>query len=65
MRDKLNNIWDKLDGKKSYIGAIIIFLAGGFRALDVLDEEMYKILLTLGGSVAVLGLRGAIARLRK
>ena len=65
MRDKLNNIWDKLDGKKSYIGAIIIFLAGGFRALDVLDEEMYKILLALGGSVSVLGLRGAMSRLRK
>ncbi len=63
VRDGASLIWNVLDGKKTYIGAAVIFLAGGLRALGKIDEETYQTLVTLGGAIAVFGLREAIKKL--
>jgi len=54
-----------LDGFKTKIGVAIIFVAGGLKALNKIDEETYKLLLTFGGAVSIYGLRDAIRKLEK
>jgi hypothetical protein len=53
-----------LDGKKSYIGGAIIFLAGGLYALKVIDEAVFKALAAIGGAISIGGIRHAIAKLK-
>lgn len=57
-------IWDFLDGKKTYIGASVIFVAGGLKALGKIDEEIYQTLVTLGGAISVFGIRDAIRKIK-
>ena len=59
----LSKLWDFLDGKKSFIGAGIIFCAGGLKALGRIDEESFKWVVTLGGAISVYGIRDAIKKL--
>jgi len=58
-------IWNFLDGKKSFIGAAVIFIAGGLKALGKLDEKTFEILITLGGAVAAVGIRMAVKKLEE
>jgi len=58
-------LWGFLDGKKTFIGALVIFVAGGLKALNKIDEETYKLLLTFGGAVSIYGLRDAIRKLEE
>ena len=54
-----------LNGKKTYIGGAIIFVAGGLKALNFVDEQTFGILITLGSAITVVGLRSAIGKLLK
>lgn len=61
-----------LDGKKTYIGAAIIFVAGGLSALCSLpvvgiciDTKLFETLIVIGGAVATLGIRSAIQKISK
>lgn len=51
------NLLNKLpfDGYKSYIGFAIMFIAGGLSALSIIDAQTFTVLLTLGGSIAGIG----------
>jgi uncharacterized membrane protein YfcA len=55
-------IVDWLDGKKTFIGAAIIFIAGGLRALQKIDEETFNWIVAIGGSISVYGLRMALRK---
>ncbi len=59
-----------IDGKKTYIGAAIIFIAGGVKALCDLpvvgvciDDDTYKVVAAFGGAVAVYGVRRALKKM--
>lgn len=56
-------LWKLLDGKKAYIGSGIIFLAGGLKALDSINEDIYQALLAFGFAVSAFGIRDAIRKL--
>lgn len=49
-----------LEGKKTYIGGAVIFLAGGLFALGWIDEAVRDALIALGGGIAVVGFRSAM-----
>lgn len=57
------NPWVLLDGKKTYLGAAVVFIAGGLLALKKIDDETYKWLITLGEAIALVGLRSAFKKL--
>jgi len=61
MLDKLIGF---LDGKKSFLGGTIVFIAGGLWALKVIDQKTFEVLVALGGAIAVFGLRLALNRLK-
>lgn len=61
-KDILTLVWKLLDGKKAYIGGAIIFVGGGLRALDEIDESTFKVIEALGLAVATIGLRHALAK---
>jgi hypothetical protein len=51
-----------LDGYKTYIGGAVVFIAGGLRALEIIDEASYQALLAVGLSIGISGLRAALRR---
>lgn len=53
---------DKLNGYKTYIGAAIIFVAGGLKALNLIDEGIFQTALAVGGAISVFGLRSAMKK---
>jgi hypothetical protein len=57
------DLWNWLEGKKTIIGAIVIFVGGGLKALGKIDEKTYEFILTLGGSISIYGIRDAIRKL--
>lgn len=59
----INNIIAFLDGKKTYIGGGIVFIGGGLKALDIIDEETFKALLAIGGAITTYGIRHAIEKI--
>lgn len=63
MENLLQNLLTLLDGKKTYIGGAIIFIAGGLYALKQIDKETFEMIVAFGGSVAIYGLRKAQAKL--
>jgi len=56
LRDFSSAVWNLLDRKKTFVGALIIFVASGLKALNKIDDETYKLLLTFGGVVCVCSL---------
>lgn len=56
-------VWDFLEGKKTLIGSFIIFISGGFLALEKIDETTAKVAIAIGQSIAILGIRSAIQKL--
>lgn len=60
----MKKIIDFLDGKKTYLGTAIVFVAGGLLALKVIDQRTFEILVTIGGSIGAFGLRQAISKLK-
>lgn len=61
----MQKIWDALDGKKRIIGTVVIFIAGGLRAIDVIDEETFKTAIELGGAILAFGLGAALQKRQK
>lgn len=61
----LKNVWSFLDGKKTYIGGAIVFIAGGLKALEIISQEVFEVLVAIGGSVTAYGLRYAIRKMIK
>lgn len=55
-------IWEYLDGKKTMIGAAIVFLAGGLKAIEKIDQDTFETMIAVGGSIAIYGVRFAIEK---
>ncbi len=49
-----------LDGKKTYIGVIILFILGGLFQIGVIDQRTFEVLITLAGGFTAFGVRQAI-----
>ena len=62
LREGGQKVWDWLDGKKSFIGAAIIFIGGGLKAINAIDDEVFKAIEAIGLSVTAVGLRHAIGK---
>ena len=58
-----SSIWDLLDGYKTYLGALVIFVAGGLNALGRIDDATLKALIAIGGAISIYGIRDAIKKL--
>lgn len=52
-----------LDGKKTYIGGFIVFMAGGLLAIKVIDQQTFEWLATIGGAITAVGIRSALKKL--
>ena len=59
----MDKIIDFLDGKKTVIGAAVIFLAGGLKAIGKITEDQFQSLLAVGAAIAAIGLRMALKKL--
>lgn len=62
IKDASSAIWSFLDGYKTYIGALVIFVAWGLFGLHKIDEETRNQLVILGGAISVYGLRHALKK---
>jgi hypothetical protein len=60
---QVKKVWEWLDGKKTFIGSLVIFIAGGLKALGKIDENTFNWLVALGGAISVYGIRDAIKKL--
>lgn len=65
----MQNILEKIDGKKTYIGGVILFIVGGLNALCKLpvlnvcvEGDLYNTLTAVGVAVGLFGLRHAITK---
>ena len=59
-------LWNWLDGKKTYLGVLVLFLSGGARAVGWVTEEQFRVVEALGLGVVGFGLRSALGKvLRK
>jgi len=59
----IDTIWTWLDGKKTYISAALLFVAGGLLALGAIDQKTFEVIATVAGSLAAFGIRTAIKKL--
>lgn len=51
-----------LDGKKTYISALVLALATLVRALDWVNQEQYELILGLTGSAGLAALRAGVTK---
>ncbi len=51
-----------LDGKKTYISALVLALATLVRALDWVTQEQYELILGLTGSAGLAALRAGVTK---
>jgi hypothetical protein len=58
----MQNIISFLDGKKAFIGAAILFAAGGLQAIKFIDDRTFTAIAAIGGAIATFGLRAAITK---
>ena len=59
----MNKLWEWLNGKKTYIGAAVVFIAGGSKALGWIDDETFTWVAAIGGAISVFGLRAALKKI--
>ncbi len=59
----MKKVIEFFDGKKTFIGSAIVFVAGGLKALGKIDEQTFQWLVAVGGAISVYGLRQAIRKL--
>ena len=62
LRNNIQKVWDWSSGKKSYLGGAIIFIGGGLRAINSIDNNTFKIIEAIGLSVTAVGLRHALGK---
>ncbi len=51
-----------LEGKKTYISALVLALATLIRALDWVTQEQYEVILGLASSMGLAALRAGVAK---
>ena len=51
-----------LEGKKTYIAALILGLAAFIRAMNWISQEQYEIILGLAGSMGLAALRAGVGK---
>ena len=51
-----------LDGKKTYISAVVLALATLIRVLGWVDQEQYELILGLTGSAGLAALRAGVSK---
>lgn len=61
----MGKLLEWLDGKKTILGSIALFVTGGAYALKWIDEATFEKLAAVIGAWTVLGLRHAIGKLEK
>ncbi len=59
----MKKVIEFFEGKKTFIGSAIVFVAGGLKALGKIDEQTFQWLVAVGGAISVYGLRQAIRKL--
>jgi len=59
----VRQIIDRLDGKKTYLGGVVIFIAGGLKAINVIDQVAFELLLSFGAAITAGGIRHAVKKL--
>jgi hypothetical protein len=62
VREVSSVVWELLEGKKTYIGTVITFIAGGLYFVKAIDEETAKWLAGFGALVMSIGFRSAIQK---
>jgi len=60
---KMKKFWEWADGKKTIFASILIFCAGGAKALGWIDEGNFQTIITIAGAIAVYGIRDAIRKI--
>jgi len=53
---------DMLEGKKTYISALVLAVATLVRALDWVTQEQYELILGVAGSAGLAGLRAGVTK---
>lgn len=53
-----------IDGKKTYIGIVALFILGGLKAVEVIDQSLYDTLLLALLGWTGYGLRDAIKKIQ-
>lgn len=65
MKNRVMAVLNFLDGYKTYIGGSIIFIGGGLRAIEVINDDMFRLIETIGISITAVGLKHAISKVVK
>ena len=52
-----------LDGHKTQIGVVLLFIAGGLKAVGVIDENVFQAVVIFLGAWTAYGIRDAIKKL--
>ena len=65
IKDFSSSIWNILDGHKTHLGALIVFVVGGLHASGKIDDETMKLIIAFGGAVSIYGIRDAIRKVEK
>lgn len=61
----MNKITTLIDGHKTRIGAVGIFVVGGLYALGVIDQTEFEKIIAILGAWTAYGLRSAIKKVEK
>lgn len=68
----LNRIINLVNGYKTYIGAAIVFFAGGLHELCnvtfvnvCISDDVYKNLVTMGTAIAVVGIGHKLSKIKR
>ena len=60
LKENMTNILNWLDGKKTTIGLIIVFVASGLKGTNSISENVYSILMSVGGFVTTYGINSFV-----
>ncbi|MCR4307754.1 MAG: hypothetical protein NUV80_04265 [Candidatus Berkelbacteria bacterium] len=55
----VSRFYDLIDGHKTHLAVVIIFVASGLKAIGVINEETFVSLMTFGNGLGLFGLRQA------
>ncbi len=56
----MKNLLNKTNGWKTYVGAAVIFIAGGLFATKVIDQHTFEAVIAVAAALTAFGLRRAI-----
>jgi hypothetical protein len=61
----MKKILEFLDGKKTIIGAAILFLGYGAKGIEIINDDQLNIIKAIGGFITVYGIRMAFEKIIK